>query len=73
MNWIARNKDGKLNIFRTEPRKLRKDGMFAVGTPYYGEGPIVVAIDRTLFPEVKYENSPLAIELKTIEDVYGEL
>lgn len=60
--WIARNKDNNLIVFQSKPilndwqewdEVLNEDFMF---------------IPKYLFPEVTFENSPMQVELKLINN-----
>ena len=63
--WIARDKDGELYLYPTEPRK--GDFRFTCGHVY--EDYIQLNCDE--FPEVTFENSPQEVELKLVNDVQG--
>lgn len=58
--WIARDKDGLLNLYYTEPQLV--GDCFAVvynhGYGYY------IELGYDVFPEVIFENSPQEVELK---------
>ena len=60
--WIARNKDNNLIVFQSKPilndwqewdEVLNEDFMF---------------IPNYLFPEVTFENSPMQVELKLVDN-----
>ena len=55
--WIARDKDGMLLIHFYEPII---DGLEWISLDYR-------VIDKSLFPEVTFENSPQEVELKLIK------
>ena len=55
--WIARDKDGTLLIHFYEPII---DGLEWISLDYR-------IIDKNLFPEVTFENSPQEVELKLVE------
>jgi hypothetical protein len=62
--WIARDLDGTLCLYTTEPWKRV--------TPDYHNGEFdcddeFINIDSRLFPEVTFENSPQEVELKLID------
>lgn len=59
--WIARNISGKLTLFEEEPYVV--DGDWGTWRTY---GSCMV-IDKELFPEVTFENSPQKVELKLIK------
>lgn len=56
--WIARDKDGVLRFWRYKPIK---DGSRFMQGYYMGD------LNRELYPEVTWENSPQKVELKLIE------
>lgn len=59
--WIARDMDGQLFLYRTEPRRCKN--MFA------STGSIVgIRLLKELFPEVTFENSPQEVELKLVKE-----
>ena len=55
--WIARNKDGELFIHNEEPIRMicEKDYVFAGGNALY--------VDKKLYPQVTFENSPQRVQL----------
>lgn len=63
--WIARDKDGTLNLFiGEEPMRdklLASDPEERIFVREEGE---VVELDSRDFPEVTWENSPVEVELK---------
>lgn len=54
--WIAREKDGMLLVFNLRPH--RSGGYFIPKRDYY-QGWV---LDRDLFPEVTWENSPKTLK-----------
>lgn len=71
--WIARDKNGSLSLYACKPEEL--DGCFYVhdgsaridyGTRYVA-GWYIDGINRNLFPEITYENSPQMVELNLVE------
>ena len=70
--WIARDKNGSLSLYVCEPIEI--NGQFYVHDGYsridydtsYVKGWYIDGIDRNLFPEVTYENSPQQVEIKLI-------
>lgn len=62
--WIARDKDGELCLYKTKPWKREN-------TDYHNDefdcDDYFMDIDKDLFPEVTFENSPQEVELKLIE------
>lgn len=61
--WIARDKNGDLNVYLNKP-VLDKDSCVFLPT---GDGFRFFDIDKKLFTEVTYENSPMQIELHLIK------
>jgi hypothetical protein len=59
--WIARDYNGELYLYTKKP----KFGSDADKGFFYGDD--WWEIDRNLFPEVTFENSPQEVELKLIE------
>ena len=53
--WIVRDKNGYLGLFNSKP-ELYVD--------FYYNGEPFFYIDKTLFPEITFENSPVEVELK---------
>lgn len=63
--YIARNKDGYLNLYPSEPKKLEERGVFVpkhIG-PYIG----CFTIDKKEYPEVTWENSPKQVEIYVLK------
>lgn len=67
--WIAANENGKLNLFVDRPARMfdrwRKEGYWAGS---YG----ALELPASKFPEVTFENSPMEVELKLVNNVQGE-
>lgn len=63
--WIARDKDGEISIYKNKPWKRENE-------PYHnGEfdsDDYYINIDKELYPEVTWENSPKEFELKAVEE-----
>ena len=57
--WIARDKDGTLNLFGEEPQS---DG--SVWDDMTTEGCLFGPLDSSLYPEVTYNNSPKELIVK---------
>ena len=64
--YIARDKDGLLWLFGSEPVKNEIDGIFMVNRNENGEWPEEYELKKEMFPEVTFENSPQRIELKLV-------
>lgn len=62
--WIARDKDGEISIYKSKPWKRENE-------PYHnGEfdsDDYYINIDKELYPEITWENSPKEFELKAVE------
>lgn len=59
--FIARDKDGELYLYPSEPRK--DEYRFTCGYVYDD----YMELDRDMYPEVTFENSPQKVELKLVE------
>ena len=53
--WIARDKNEDLGLFNSKPELC---------VNFYYNGEPFFCIDKTLFPEVTFEEGPVEIELK---------
>jgi hypothetical protein len=62
--WVARDLYGDLNLYNKEPTLNFSDGL------YYDSDmeDQYLSIDKNLFPEVTFENSPQMVELKLINN-----
>lgn len=65
--WIARDFDGYLNLYINKPSLDSNDNMYYVVEDDY------LNIDKNLFPEVTFENSPQQVEIKLITDKTGSI
>ena len=54
--WIARNKDGSLALFSYKPWKIRYDTFDKLRGDF-------IELDKKLYPEVTFDNSPIEVEL----------
>ena len=63
--WIARDKDGEISIYKNKPWKRENE-------PYHnGEfdsDDYYINIDKELYPEITWENSPKEFKLKAVEE-----
>lgn len=63
--WIARDKDGEISIYKNKPWKRENE-------PYHnGEfdsDDYYINIDKELYPEITWENSPKEFKLKAMEE-----
>lgn len=60
--WVARDIDGHLNLYAKKPVLNFSDGLY-----YDGDmEDQYLSIDKHLFPEVAFENSPQQVEIKLI-------
>lgn len=55
--WIARDKDGTLVLFKVKPVRC-KDKWVSFGVNWEN-----FTIDESLFPELKWEDEPIEVEL----------
>ena len=64
--WIARATNNVLTLHQFEPEKVRMD---EESDSYFWASDIetISFLNRSLFPEVTFENSPKEVELKLIE------
>lgn len=60
--WIARDFDGHLNLYVNKPSLDSNDNMYYVMEDDY------LNIDKELFPEVTFENSPQMVEIKLVKE-----
>ena len=72
--WIARDKDGELNLFTHKPHRCTNDGFDnsswdCPDMPEEGESEVInyMEIDDTLFPELTWEDDNMEFELKQIK------
>lgn len=56
--WIARDEDGLLYLY------MKKPHLYA---HYFDIKYLIGEIDKNLFPEVTFENSPQEVEVKLVE------
>lgn len=66
--YIARDKDGSLNLFKYRPF-LKQDNIPTGG--YWcdnSEVGLFIFVPKNNFPEVTFENSPQQVELKLIKE-----
>ena len=59
--WIARDKDGTLSLYGDKPVIEKYCDYYSTCLDYY------LPLDKELFPEVTFENSPQEVELKLIK------
>ena len=59
--WIARDFDGFLNLYINKPKLDSNDNVYYVMEDDY------LNIDKELFPEVTFENSPQQVEIKLVK------
>ena len=65
--WIARDKDGTLLLSDKLPYLPNKDYTFFC----FGDGVSIYNLDRNMFPEVTFENSPQQVEIKLVNEIVG--
>ena len=56
--WIARDKNGSLTVYNTKPKLYFDDFWDGDYSTHY------IDLDKDMFPEVTFENSPQEVELK---------
>lgn len=61
--WIARDKDGLLYLHIDKPMRVRSF--------FINESNRSIWINKDLFPEVTFENSPVEVELKLCSEIVG--
>lgn len=67
--WIARDKDNSLSVCTHKPIYVKLFSSWSPPKEYYNNDTAFhVYIDENLFPEVTFENSPMIVELKLIQD-----
>lgn len=69
--WIAREPNNRLYRFITKPFWREDLGFWCEWRRYTTESDILTCgyiFDSDLFPEVTFENSPMEVELKLIEN-----
>lgn len=59
--WIARDTSGELFAYSSEPQKLDFPEEEPVG--YFTSGGKMTRLDKNLYPEITYENSPVKFEV----------
>lgn len=60
--WVARDLDGTLVLSNRQPYLPNKCYDFF----YFGDDASLYYLDRNMFPEVTFENSPKEVEIKLI-------
>ena len=65
--WVARAEDNKLTLHASEPEYWEDEDWDGEECHYYWCCPIM-ALPEHLFPEVTFENSPMEVELKLIDN-----
>ena len=63
--WIARDFDGILNLYVNKPSLDSNDNMYYTDSDMEDD---YLNIDKNLFPEVTFENSPQQVELKLVKE-----
>ena len=67
--YIARAESGDLKLYQTEPQQ---EVSMLTGGIYWNDKLDSYKIDDRLFPEVTFENSPMEVELKIVNNVQGK-
>lgn len=63
--WIARDKDGRLDLFPSEPYLVESERHGLIWDNDYAD---YMRLPDEAYPEVTFENSPQEVELKLIDD-----
>lgn len=63
--WIARDRDGSLNIYNNKPKFKEETGEFYFADKFPNRW--FGCLDDNMFQEITWENSPREIELKLKE------
>ena len=66
--WIARDFDGVLNLYVRKPSLDSNDNMYYTDSDMEDD---YINIDKEFFPEVTFENSPVQVELKLVNEIVG--
>ena len=67
--WIARNKNGKLFLYKNKPHKYIDFFLHRGGSLFY-EKKKSIEIKCSLFPKVTFENSPKKIIIRPLEKYF---
>lgn len=67
--WIARDKDDSLYLYNYKPCKNKISGKFTCCIKPNGEWSEEYELNNHLFPEITFENSPMQVELKLVNNV----
>ena len=62
--WIARDKNGRLDLFPSEPYLVESERHGLIWENDYAD---YMRLPDEAYPEVTFENSPMEVELKLIE------
>lgn len=63
--WIARDFDGALNLYVIKPLLDSNDNMYYANCDMEDD---YLNIDKDLFPEITFENSPQQVEIKLVKE-----
>lgn len=63
--WVARDFDGILNLYINKPKLDSNDNMYYTDSDMEDD---YLNIDKDLFPEVTFENSPQQVEIKLVKE-----
>lgn len=59
--WVARDKDGELNLFITKPQRSDAIGYNYENWDSYNEH--WISLDSKLFPDLTWDDEPIEVEL----------
>ena len=60
--WIARDTSGELFAYSSEPQRLDFPSEDGQPIGYFTSGGKMTRLDKDLYPEITYENSPVKFE-----------
>ena len=60
--WIARDKNGELYLYKSEPWRCKEDK-----NGHFDCDEMLLPMDEDMYPEITWENSPKEFELKAVE------
>lgn len=63
--WVARDQDGQLFLYISKPWRY-SDGSYDWSNAWNNNDP-AIPIDENLFPDLKWTDEPLKVELKEVK------
>lgn len=61
--WVARDRDGALFLHEKYPKRIKEEMELDGAIHFWGNGGIRHYLDRSLFPDLKWEDEPIEVEL----------